>query len=366
MTFNNGCEYRVFSAEGDASRLMGHGLGIHGGILVKDEATQIKREANAKISRMKGDNPEEVLEIELFNPWDRDNIAFEHYTSDEWDVSHVGWEDAVKDGRASLNFIQEQKRELLPLEFTVLYESKFPDEAEDSLFSLLAIKRAKGLEFDFEKELQDLEKILKVPHQHTEYVYNQTLKESKKYVRIVACDPADKGLDRSVIFWGVQKDNQYQVIGVHSEPKSESMKIVARLIQKSEEFIGKLVKGKIILDRIGIGVGPLSRIKEILEEKQIKNISVVGAHFGETASKKDIFSNRKAENYFRLKSMMDEDMIKILDDKDLTKQLMAMKHDKTSGNKRKVVDPENYSPDFADALVYFIWSDGKDLAFAFA
>lgn len=365
MTFSTGSEYRVFSAEGDATRLMGHGLGSSGGILVKDEATMITREANTKISRMKGDSPDNVLEIELFNPWDRDNLAFEHYNSGDWETFHVGWKDALKDGRTSENFINEQKRELLPLEFTVLYESEFPTESEDSLFSLKAINSSKSLTFDFENELKALEPILREPHKQTEKVYNDALKESKRYTRIVSCDPADKGLDSTVIYWGVQKDNQFQLVGVYSEPKSESMQIVGKIIDKAENFIGKLVRGKIIIDRIGLGVGPLSRIKEVLNEKQIRNIEVIGAHFGETAEHKDHYLNKKAENYFRLQAMLNDDMIKIIDNKDLNKQLLAMKHGLSSSNKRKIIDPENYSPDFVDALVYFIWKEGGELAFGF-
>ncbi len=42
-----------------------------------------------------------------------------------------------------------------------------------------------------------------------------------------------------------------------------------------------------------------------------------------------------------------------------------MKWELTSTEKKRVVDPEDYSPDWADALVYLIWKDSSELAFAF-
>ena len=42
-------EYRVFSAEGDGNRLMGHGLGIGGGIIVLDESTLISNEVRSPV-----------------------------------------------------------------------------------------------------------------------------------------------------------------------------------------------------------------------------------------------------------------------------------------------------------------------------
>ena len=85
MTFNTGAEYRVFSAEGEADRLMGFGADI----VVKDEACLISRTANAKIMRMLGDNPDNGVLIELYNPWNRDNVAFEHTMDPEFDVLQI-------------------------------------------------------------------------------------------------------------------------------------------------------------------------------------------------------------------------------------------------------------------------------------
>ena len=359
MTFTNGCEYRVFSAEGEAKRLMGFGADI----VVKDESCLISRTANTKIMRMLGDNPEDAMLIELYNPWDRDNVTFENTLQPHFHKIHVGWKQAVREGRTTIGFVEEQRKIMTPLEFTVLYESRFPDESEDSLFSLKKIEIAEKNVFNFEKELQEIETVLENAHKLTEKIVGDAKREMKKYKRIIACDPADKGLDETVIFWGTQKENRFQLIGHYSEAKSESMQIAGKILDKAKTFIGKRVPGLVNIDRIGIGTGPLSRLKETL--KSFRNIKLKGCHYGEAAMKKDHYMNKKAENFFRLKAIFDEGLIDISKIPKLKQQLLLMKWELTSSAKKKIIDPEDKSPDWADTLNYFTWKDGSGLAFSF-
>jgi hypothetical protein len=145
MTFTTGAEYRVFSAEGDADRLMGFGADI----VITDEACLINRVAYTKILRMLGDNPEQGMLVELYNPWNRDNVAFDHTQDDNFYHVRIGWEQAVKEGRTTREFVMEQKKQLTPMEFDVLYESRFPSQSEDSLFSMDWIDKAVKADFQF-------------------------------------------------------------------------------------------------------------------------------------------------------------------------------------------------------------------------
>lgn len=367
MTFITGAEYRVFSAEGDANRLMGFGADI----VIKDEACLISREANPKITRMMGDNPENAILIELYNPWDKDNIAYEHTLNPEFELIQIGWEQALAEGRTTKQFIEQQRLELTPLEFTVLYESKFPDQSDDSLISFQWIKQAEETHFELEKTYQLQRELLKNidkdKHKMSEGEYAKATKHIKeelaKYRKIVACDPAEKGLDESVVVWGITYENKYEMIGFYSEPKTDPMKLVGKVISIATDYIEPEVKGKIHIDRIGIGSGPLSRLREVISEKNIKHISVQGCHYGESAMKKDVFINKKAENYFRLAAMFREGLIDIPVHKKLRTQLISEKWERTSSDKKKVVDPEDKSPDWGDALVYFIWKDNQELIF---
>ena len=130
ITFKNGCELIVLSAEGTAERLMGYGADC----LIIDESALISYEVfRSKISRMLGDSPDSLL-IEIGNPWARDNQFYEHWIDPAFKKIHVGYQTALNEGRVSPAFIQEQKQLLTPTEFQVLYESRFPDQEEDSLF----------------------------------------------------------------------------------------------------------------------------------------------------------------------------------------------------------------------------------------
>jgi len=369
MTFTTGAEYRVFSGEGEADRLMGFGCDI----LIRDEACLINRKAYTKSSRMVGDNPENSIEIELYNPWRTDNKAYEHTLDPEWEVMHIGWEEAVKEGRTTRKFVEQQRKDLLPDEFTVLYESKFPEQADDSLFNLGWIKQAENTKYNFQEILNNLLTKLRALEKNRlqmssgEYGVQKKglIEKLKKFVKIVACDPAEKGLDETVMYWGIEYENRYQVVETYSEAKSDPMRVVGKMIDVATEFIEPEVQGLLEIDRIGIGSGPLSRLKEVVKEKGMKNIKVIGCHYGESAKDKDIYLNKKAEGYFRLAALFREGMIDIPESIKIRKQLMAERWERTSSNKKKIVDPDNNSPDWGDGLVYFTWKGNKSLVFGF-
>jgi hypothetical protein len=138
LTFKNGCEYEVFSAEGDANRLMGHG----GDVVIVDEACLIDFEVYGKIMRMLGDDASGSILIELFNPWDRSTKAFEHWNDPIYFKLKIPWQQAVREGRTTAEFVEEQRKELTSLQFTVLYDSEFPDKAEDAVHTLTDIQKA--------------------------------------------------------------------------------------------------------------------------------------------------------------------------------------------------------------------------------
>lgn len=370
MTFTTGAEYRVFNGEGDADRLMGFGCDI----LVRDEACLINKNAFTKSSRMLGDNPEEAIEIELYNPWNKDNKAFEHTLDPEWEVIHIDWKQAVREGRTTEKFIMQQKKDVSPLEFTVLYDSNFPEQSEDSLFSLDWITKAENRRFNFQErinsllqELKELQaKRFKIGEGEFNVQQRTIMERLKSFKKIVACDPAEKGLDETVIVWGIEWENKFQVVDSYSESKSDPMRVVGKIVDVAQSFIEPEVQGRINIDRIGIGAGPLSRLKEVVSEKKLKHLKVHGCHYGEKAIKKDVFINKKAENYFRLAELLRQDLIDIPESHKIRKQLVAEKWERTSANKKKVIDPEEKSPDWGDALVYFVWKDNKGLSFGFA
>jgi hypothetical protein len=147
------------------------------------------------------------------------------------------------------------------------------------------------------------------------------------------------------------------------------MQIVGKIFQIIENNKPDHIKKVTInLDKIGIGVGIESRLREIIFEKGL-NYKVVGCHFGEQALKIEEFSNKKAENNFRLRDLFAERLISlknIVKNKDYFKvkqELMAIKWNITSSEKKRIIDPKK-SPDFSESLVFFCWKN-KSLKFDF-
>ena len=306
-TFTHGCELRTISAHGEANRLMGFGADL----ILCDESALISREAYAKIVRMLGDDPENAILIELANPWNIDNKYYEHYVSGRFETIHVGYEDALIEGRTTETFIAEVRQELTPIEFCVLYESKFPDEAEDSLIRLMWLNQAIKTEFE------------------------------NKGKRIISCDVASKGLDFTVIMWGYELDGCFKVVDIYSEPISDNMGVANRIIQWKNEKGADVIN----IDCIGIGEGVVSRVREV-----IKDGPVNACHYGETpeqistflgklpTSSKKRFLNKKAEKYFKLRSLFEEGKIDIPNHVKLKSELMKMRWEATLSGKIKIIE----------------------------
>jgi len=321
ITFKNGCELRTLSAHGEATRLMGFGADL----IIKDESCLISDLANTKIMRMLGDNPESAL-IEISNPWTRDNKYYEHYTSGEYYTIHVDYRVGLAEGRITQTFLDEMREEYkdTPLFFTVLYESQFPEQPEDALFNHTHILQSINKQFNVEK-----------------------------FKRILSSDIADKGNDKTVILIGRSLNDHYVVQHIYSEAQSENTAIAGRIETYRQEYHLDQIK----TDAIGIGVGVLSMLKQNMEHLPVE---VIGCHYGEKSKYPERFLNKKAEYYFKLKRLFEEGKISIPNNKDLIKELMKMKWNYSSNGKIRIVDPEDKSPDFADALCYFVWGDASE------
>jgi hypothetical protein len=144
LTFKNGCELITLTAHGEENskdpgkQLMGFG----GDIVVLDEACLIMDEVyTSRISRMLGDSPDSKL-ITIVNPWKITNFAFKQWQNPLFKKVHVDWKQALDEGRITETYLKEQKQLLSDYEWTVLYESKWSTESEDTLIRYDWIQRA--------------------------------------------------------------------------------------------------------------------------------------------------------------------------------------------------------------------------------
>jgi hypothetical protein len=347
MTWKNGVEMRTLSAEGQGEQLMGFGADL----VVVDEECDIDFEVyRSRITRMLGDGPDSAY-IGIGNPWHRDNQMWQHWTDPTWHKIHIGHVEAMVEGRISIEFLDEQRRILTDREFKVLYEANFPEESEDQLIKYSWIQRATKA--------------------------NVGLLEG---FRRLGVDVARTGVDATVLTWGVKKpDGSYAVEGIEEHNQEDTMRTVGNVMRLNSEHSFE----KIIVDTSGLGAGVTDRLREAKSQGIIKAeiIAYTGGQSSsaefkrQTKERKEVrirFLNTKAEAYFKLRSLFEEDRISIPKNLKLIDQLTKMKWDTTSSDKIRILDPgmaegdtaEQKSPDFADSLCYFCW-EGVKSALAF-
>ena len=339
-TFKNGCELRTISAHGEANRLMGFGADL----LIVDESALVSTEAWARLTRMLGDDPENSILIELSNPWTMACKYYEHYTSGRFHTIHIDYKTAIKEGRTTKKFIEEMRVENTPLFFTVFYDSWFPTESDSQLISF----------------------------KHIQVAENQAWNLSKGK-KIISVDVADSGNDYTVIYWGYEYNGFYEIKYVYYEGKSENMRVAERVynlfLDKGADVIN--------VDGNGVGVGVVSRLKDLCKDK---NVSIIGCMSGGRAglensskdskkrmSEKKLYANKKAETYFKLKYLFESSSIRIPKFDRIRSDLISLQWERgESTSKIKILKPENEkSPDFADALMFFVWK-GESSSFFFA
>ena len=331
MTWKNGVEMRTLSAEGKGEALMGFGADL----LIVDETCDIDFEVyRARITRMLGDNPDSVY-VEIGNPWHRDNHFWQHWTDPNWMKIHIGWQEALKEGRISQEFLDEQRGQLTEREFMILYEAQFPEESEDQLIKWNWI-------------------------QHAQRTPEGTIIGEKR----LGCDIARSGKDLTVLTAGIKRNDEFIVTRIYEHSQEDTMQTTGRILGAYMECLFE----KIIVDTTGIGAGVTDRLNELKKEGKVKSqiVQYMGGQSSTTDKGKERFLNLKAEAYFYLRDLFEKGKIFIPKHAKLIDQLTKMKWELTSSQKIRIMDPgtsetdtaEEKSPDFADSLCYMCF-EGK-------
>lgn len=332
MTWKNGVEMRTLSAEGKGEALMGFGADK----IIVDETCDINYEVfRSKISRMLGDNAGGTY-VEIGNPWHRDNQFWEHWINPDWKQVHIGWKDAQSEGRIQSEFADEQRKLLTDREWKILYEAEFPDTSEDALFDWSWINRAS----------------------------RRTAPVVDRCEVVCGVDVAEHGNDLTVVMIGFKDSllNNYVVTNIESWGKSDLMPTVGRIIPLLERFGVGVVR----VDATGVGSGVYSRLEELRSEGRIKCLvqAFKGGLSPSTDAARERFLNQKAESYWHLRKLFEDDKIVIPAHSLLINQLSKMKWELTSSEKIRIRDPgtkegdtaEEKSPDFSDALNIMCWA----------
>jgi hypothetical protein len=322
ITFKNGCELITLTAHGNeneadpAPNLMGFG----GDIVVLDEADLILRKVyTQRISRMLGDSPDSKL-IDIVNPWNITNFAHEHWINPDFKRVHVDWQQALSEGRVTEGYLKEQKALLSDYEWTVLYESKWSNESEDTLIRYDWIQRATTKQIVFSGTPQV----------------------------VWGLDVAEQGADLTILTRAETDGVQYAVKEQQWLRDHETMQTanhVSTIVPKTENLN---------VDSIGVGAGVYSRLNEL----GYKAVSIRVGEAPTAAYEAKRFMNLKSQRWWHIRKLFEEDLISIPNNPKLISQLSQMRYEFTTLSKIKIKDPEGKSPDHADSLMLTLIEHG--------
>lgn len=347
LTLKNGSEIMAITANlsGKGRSLMGWG----GSCIIVDEGEQIDLEImQNNVMRMLGDDANANIFI-IGNPVQH-GYMWEKSTDPNWKFMRIKWEDCVEAGRLTKDFVIERKQEMVSLAFRVMYDADWPPELEDQLFTQ-----------------EDLENISR-PLAEDEKDLLKTKPEEKR----LGCDIARFGMDFTVL----QPAYKYGDVWFFPEPKvfekKDLMGTVGEIVawNKKEKF------DRISIDDSGLGGGVTDRLKELPDVKRKVFAFIAGESphkYKRKLTKKEEeenkqFLNKKAWQYRRFEGFARNGNTRIVPNvysSKLMNELRKMRYEFTSNGKLKIVDPEDKSPDFADAANIALFR-GKKFAFGFA
>jgi len=331
ITFKNGCEIQLLSAEGEAKRLMGFG----GDLIIQDETNLIDLEVyQTRISRMAGDNPNAII-IEIGNPFDKLNHFWEHWNSPKYHKIHIPYTMGLQEGRISQSFIDSQREELTPLQFKILYDAEFPEDTENTLILSEWLKKA-------QRPVPDVKGTC---------------------INILGIDVARMGEDSTVFTYTKVYQHLFVIKKIIKYDKKTITQTVGNIIQ----FIKDNPVNYIHLDDTGLGSGVLDGINKYIDEhyKELSIVpEIVPMVLGSTAIDSPHNLNHKSDIFMYLRKQFEKGSVIIPEYSELISQLSKFQYEITDNGKLKIIENQTKSPDLADSLAYSCYYKFEELIFS--
>ncbi len=322
ITFKNGCELHMLSAEGTAERLMGFGAGKDG-IVIMDESCLIDYEVyKIRISRMLTGGAKLV---EIGNPFNKFNQMYEHWIDPNFYKIHIPYEIGIQEKRVSQEFIEEQKQLLSPYEFKILYDAEFPDDTEDTLFKYTDIQKAL-------REIQE---------------------PKEKPEKILGIDVSRMGSDLSVFTYVYRYGSLFIVKDIKAFGKQTLTQTAGLILSFLRDCEVNILK----IDATGLGSGLFDMINDHIRNEKM-DTEVIDIVFSEKAD--DVHHlNRKSDIYMNLAKLFSEQSIIIPRENTLINQLSRIKYKLTANGKIAIDDNQDKSPDYSDSLAIACYVGNK-------
>lgn len=315
ITFKNGCEIRTLTAGGnnDAESLMGFGADL----VVLDESNLISDAIYEKrILRMLGNSSDSSL-VQIGNPTTRNHFYESIKKKESHDVIHIDHKQAVSEGSFTQAYVDEMRNEMSERAFRINIMAEFPEADEsNTLMKWSWLEKANHTVFEWGSESSD---------------------------RVMyGLDVARQGDDSSVLTRVEVKNGEYRV----TDQWKWDVNDTTQLVRNVEKIMDARDEDHVNVDTHGIGAGVLDQLRD-------DGYYAVGIKVGKGAEDKDMFLRQKAEHFWKLRGIAeDEDLcISIDESKELLKELDDIDIEYNAREKIKIVDPDGYSPDRADSLM---------------
>ena len=166
--------------------------------------------------------------------------------------------------------------------------------------------------------------------------------EEKEAATVLAVDVARFGADQSVLLVA----NSDTVLEIKAYRGLDTMELTGRIVEAHRRWKPQ----RIVVDEIGIGAGVVDRLKEL-------DLPVTGINVGRPARQRRLFANLRAEGYWGLYELFNQEAIAIPNDPELAGQLSSLRPGQNSRGQLFIERKDEMrarglpSPDKADALM---------------
>ncbi len=320
LAWDDGSEIRVLTADASSSSqdihkagksIMGHG----GTTVIVDEAALISDVIMAKVLRMLGKNKDAKLVL-IGNPFNQ-GYFYQASISDRYKKIKIDWQQAVREGRYTKEFIEEMRESMDTELFSILYDVDFILGSQDSYIS------QKDMDFGKDKF---------------------KTREGNKIK--VGVDVNRKGKDKSVIL--IRKGSE--ILDLWEQRVDDTTVIEGEL----DRFHVKhgFDWTDVNIDVIGVGAG-------LVDSMNAKDKEVTGVSAAATPENEEQYYNLRAELYGIVKEEIRRGALNIFEREKLIGQLVAPKREYKTRKGFVVLKLESKddmtkrgisSPDIADAL----------------
>ena len=356
ITFKNGSEVFIKSAD-----IMNRGrqlIGWGADVVVVDECEQIPEEiVRSVIMRMLGDS-EDSSAVFISNP-SAAGFMYTHHKDERWEYHRVGWETAMAEGRISQKKVDEYRETMAPNEFTIYYESTWPESYDDQLIPTEDIKACmpspiveQYLYYGIQGNPYNKRNERKIPFMQFE----------KPIKKILGVDVATTGADKTVFVLSDHfRDGTIIAYDIRHYDRTEAQ-VLCQMVYDLHRNVGF---DEIRIDSSGIGNGVYTTLTDTYNLGSIV-IPVLGGGKPVAPQERKRFFNTKSLNYWNLRQLFVDRKIHLPYHERLYKNLVSFGiHHRKLDAQIEVLKPRDRSktyhinvldnmpsPDFADALCY--------------